>query len=119
MHKHVQDIFNVPLFTHPAKQVPSAALQLVNRQAEDEGLWFEAVTAPEAHLQAALRKLHAAVESSQKQVPMTEGEIDDLMWGKRPWVGLTQEEANYIWENNETDWESIKRVEAKLKEKNT
>ena len=63
---------------HHAKQVASTALQLVNRQAEDEGLWFEAVTAPEAHLQAALRKLHAAVESSQKQVPMTEDEIEAL-----------------------------------------
>jgi len=61
-----------PLFTHPAKQVPSAAMQLVTKQADDEGLWFEALTAPEAHLQAALRKLHAAVESSQKQVPMTD-----------------------------------------------
>jgi hypothetical protein len=37
--------------------------KLVEEQAEDEGLWFVAETAPEAYLQAALRKLHAAVEA--------------------------------------------------------
>jgi hypothetical protein len=31
-------------------------------QAEDEGLWFIAQTAPEAYLQEALRRLHAAIE---------------------------------------------------------
>lgn len=37
---------------------------LVERQAEDEGLWFVSiVTAPEAYLQQELRKLHAAVEA--------------------------------------------------------
>ena len=38
---------------------------------------------------------------------------------QRKWVGLTDEEIEEIWENNDTDWESIKKVEAKLKEKNT
>ncbi len=36
---------------------------IVNEQAEDEGLWFIAETAPEAYLQAALRRLHKAVET--------------------------------------------------------
>lgn len=36
--------------------------QLVARQAEDPGLWFDAVNASEAYLQAALRMLHAAIE---------------------------------------------------------
>lgn len=40
------------------------ALALVQRQASDEGLWFVAQTAPEAYLQAALRELHAAVETN-------------------------------------------------------
>jgi hypothetical protein len=35
---------------------------LVAEQAEDEGLWFVAHTAPEAYLQAALRRLHAKIE---------------------------------------------------------
>lgn len=36
---------------------------LVNAQAEDDGLWFNAKTAPEAYLQQELRRLHAACES--------------------------------------------------------
>ena len=41
---------------------------VVNRQAEDSGLWFEAQTAPEAYLQQELRKLHEAIEGrSQKE----------------------------------------------------
>lgn len=38
------------------------AWRLVQRQADDEGLWFQAQTAPEAYLQQELRKLHAAIE---------------------------------------------------------
>lgn len=41
---------------------PQPARDLVAKQAEDEGLWFQAKTAPEAYLQQELRKLHAAVE---------------------------------------------------------
>lgn len=36
---------------------------LVDKQAEDDGLWFVAQTAPEAYLQQELRRLHAAIES--------------------------------------------------------
>ncbi len=35
---------------------------VVNKQAEDEGLWFEAQTAPEAYLQQELRRLHTVIE---------------------------------------------------------
>ena len=35
---------------------------LVAEQAEDPALWFRSRTAPEAYLQAALRRLHAAIE---------------------------------------------------------
>jgi len=38
-------------------------MEIVNEQAKDEGLWFNAQTAPEAYLQAALRRLHAAIEN--------------------------------------------------------
>jgi hypothetical protein len=40
---------------------------------------------------------------------------------QREWVGLTDEEANLLWENTDDrdSWELIKRVEAKLKERNT
>lgn len=37
-------------------------VNMVNAQAEDEGLWFNARTAPEAYLQQELRKLHAEIE---------------------------------------------------------
>jgi len=36
--------------------------QLMDDQANDEGLWFIAETAPEAYIQRELRKLHDAVE---------------------------------------------------------
>ena len=39
---------------------------LVNEQAEDEGLWFVAATAPEAYLQQELRRLHAAIEEGRE-----------------------------------------------------
>jgi hypothetical protein len=35
---------------------------LTAAQAEDDGLWFQAATAPEAYLQQELRRLHAAIE---------------------------------------------------------
>ena len=40
------------------------ARRLVDAQAADAGLWFQAQTAPEAYLQAALRMLHAVLEGS-------------------------------------------------------
>lgn len=36
--------------------------KIVDEQAEDEGLWFIAETAPEGYLQQELRRLHAAIE---------------------------------------------------------
>ena len=39
-------------------------LAMVHRQAEDEGLWFVAQTAPEAYLQQELRRLHSAIEAN-------------------------------------------------------
>jgi hypothetical protein len=36
---------------------------LVDAQAKDEGLWFQAQTAPEGYLQAQLRRLHAVIEA--------------------------------------------------------
>ncbi len=42
-------------------------MKLVNKQAEDEGLWFVTKTAPEAYLQAELRKLHYSIEMADKE----------------------------------------------------
>ena len=41
------------------------ARAIVAQQAEDEGLWFAAQTAPEAYLQQELRRLHAAIEGRE------------------------------------------------------
>ncbi len=45
---------------------------------------------------------------------------DDIQDYVRPWVGLTDEEVTKLWESTDDrdSWELIKRVEAKLKEKN-
>lgn len=37
-------------------------MNVVAEQAEDEGLWFVAETAPEGYLQDQLRRLHEAIE---------------------------------------------------------
>jgi len=51
---------------------------IVQQQAEDPGLWFNARTAPEAYLQQALRRLHAAVESSSPPAaPAAQHQIDN------------------------------------------
>lgn len=42
--------------------VISAARALAAKQAKDDGLWFNAMTAPEAYLQNALRELASAIE---------------------------------------------------------
>ena len=39
-----------------------AAKKIVDKQAEDEGIWFDAKYITEAYLQSELRKLHAAIE---------------------------------------------------------
>lgn len=40
--------------------------KLVEEQANDEGLWFQARTAPEAYLQQQLRLLHEVIERATK-----------------------------------------------------
>ena len=37
---------------------------------------------------------------------------------QRTWAGLTDEEANELWESTDSDWELMKRTEAKLMDKN-
>lgn len=44
------------------------ARKLVEEQANDEGLWFQAQTCAEAYVQNALRKLHAAVEGDDSVI---------------------------------------------------
>lgn len=39
----------------------------VNQQAEDEGIWFMAQTAPEGYLQQELRRLHRLIEEYEPE----------------------------------------------------
>jgi hypothetical protein len=49
--------------TRPEERIrTSAARTIADEQSYDTGLWFVATTVSEAHLQAALRRLTAAVE---------------------------------------------------------
>ena len=45
----------------------AAIRNLVDRQAEDKGLWFQAETAAEAYLQQELRRLHALIEVDNEE----------------------------------------------------
>jgi hypothetical protein len=61
------------LVSEQIKRIEAEAIEpilaLVSEQAEDEGLWFRAETAPEAYLQQELRRLHAAIETGARHVP--------------------------------------------------
>jgi hypothetical protein len=60
-YKALQQACYAALAARPAP-VQSAARAIAEEQSYDSGLWFVAQTATEAHLQAALRRLTAAVE---------------------------------------------------------
>ena len=47
------------------------------------------------------------------------GYYDGKKAAKRPWVGLTDEEAQWLYDNCRTPSDLIDMVEAKLKDKNT
>jgi hypothetical protein len=99
-----------PLYTHPAAPVPavqSAARAIADEQSYDTGLWFVANTVTEAHLQAALRRLAAAVEGEAPvaRAPLTDEEI----WGTGSKLPLSKEGII----------DFVRALEAKLKEKNS
>ncbi|KKM01044.1 hypothetical protein LCGC14_1798340 [marine sediment metagenome] len=53
--------------------------RIVDKQANDDGLWFAAKTAPEAYLQHALRMLHEIVEgktSVERALELIVGRLD-------------------------------------------
>jgi len=45
----------------------SKAYELVQKQAEDEGLWFISTSITEAYLQQALTRLHDVVKAEYKE----------------------------------------------------
>jgi hypothetical protein len=86
----------------------------------------------------AIKTLGQAIVEAQKPEPVTWAETNDLVCAllrqahdvlacasypfKRPWVGLTDEEIDYIWGISPGDYEDKfafpRAIEAKLKEKN-
>jgi hypothetical protein len=50
------------LMWYAERERREVALRVVQEQALDDGLWFRAERVTEAYLQAALRRLHAAIE---------------------------------------------------------
>lgn len=53
---------------NPAADHLAFLRRIVDEQAEDEGLWFIAQTAPEAYLQQELRRLHTYIECATGKV---------------------------------------------------
>jgi len=89
---------------------------------------------PEAERTKFLRGLMAVAEAGrQAGVPPDEpaqtvfltsagyiaDEDDDIQVYQRPWVGLTEEEVDTIYQRNGTPKGFAKAIQAKLKEKNT
>ncbi len=61
----------------------------------------------------------AGQDSVTKTTPPGGRQSEDcLTAAQRQWVGLTIQEANELWESTDSDWELMKRTEAKLREKN-
>lgn len=72
--------WNTRTQTPPA--MGNAVRELVNQQAEDDGLWFISRTITEAYLQQALRKLHAVIE----QTPPASAVMDDVLKEAKLWA---------------------------------
>ena len=127
------------------KQALQIAIDYMNERLEDHDCKYQRHPATEAERINILADIETVKEALAKQeqgepfgwYDMEHGEIRDVEWNRqkpiyegvwkplyttpqqRTWVGLTDEEANELWESTDSDWELMKRVEAKLKEKNT
>ncbi len=58
------------------REILRKAKELVDKQADDEGLWFNAPTITEAYLQKELRRLHAVIEDNDKDLAIIEGKVN-------------------------------------------
>ena len=57
----------IPLLRIKKKREGDKVASTIEQQANDEGLWFYAQTAPEAYLQQELRRLHAIIEGEKDE----------------------------------------------------
>lgn len=74
---------------------------IIEHQIDDEGLWFQAQTAPEAYLQQALRRLHDAVEDLIAQPTGHYARQSRKSTEKR--VVMTRQEWTAAWRVNVSD----------------
>ena len=63
--------------------------------------------------------IDATLEEAQRNWPDKQHQPLYTSPPQRTWVGLTDKEEVELWESTDSDWELMKRTEAKLKEKNT
>ena len=68
---------------------------------------------------ATAKEMAKTLQQSKNDELVVVGNLLSHLLAQRTWVGLTDEEANELWESTDSDWELMKRTEAKLKEKNT
>jgi len=68
-HRLLQSKLDWEMAAHAAgmKKQRDCIQAIVDQQAEDEGLWFMAQTAPEAYLQEQLRLLHRVIEGQGQE----------------------------------------------------
>ena len=94
---------------------------LIESQAMDEELWFNAETAPEQYLQVALRRLHGAVESflsqPEPQAPWNEyGQKLQQAAGFGPGRRMSAPQAMSAEEVREACKQAIRKIEPRYKE---
>jgi hypothetical protein len=102
--RQLQTLFEtVPASDAPERETRLRAL--VNSQAEDAGLWFEARTAPEAYLQQELRRLHAAIEELRLASPRASAapEPEQRFNGDCP-LGPKHEHLFSLWDGEQCEY---------------
>lgn len=75
----VRKVESLESYNHALESRLERILELVRTQANDEGLWFDAKTAPEGYLQVALRQLHAVTEGKTAMDVMKEAMMKEAM----------------------------------------
>lgn len=81
---------------------------LVAKQAEDEGLWFDAGTAPEAYLQQELRRLHKVIEGLSRIDSEPDADFGDIEssrggTGSRTMLSGLEHARKYLFERMHID----------------
>lgn len=88
---------------------PTAYL-LVQQQAEDEGLWFDARTSAEAYLQQELRALHALIEAGQPSAPETAAPVALTVMAEAASADQTADTSGSFWLKHDDDLRYVRRV---------